>query len=72
MIMAALFAETGFELRVTDTKNSMVRNFNLIFMKIGTLAYLLQQAQLQTILKFEQIELTNFYNGINFNGDIHG
>ncbi len=72
MIMAALFAETGLELRVTDTKNSMVSNFNVVFMKKRTLAYLLQQAQLQTILKFEQIELTNFYNCINFNGDIYG
>ena len=72
MIMAALFAETGLELRITDTKNSMVSNFNVIFMKKGTLTYLLQYAQLQIILKFEKIELTNFYNCINFNGDIHG
>ena len=70
MTMAALFAETGFEVRVTDTKNNMVSNFNVIFMKKRTLAYLLQYAQLQIILKFEKIELTNFYNCINFNGDI--
>ena len=70
MIMAALFAETGFELRVTDTKNSMVSNFNVIFMKKRTLTYLLQYAQLLIILKFEKIELTNFYNCINFNRDI--
>jgi len=72
MIMAALFAKTELELRVTDTKNSMVSNFNVIFMKKRTLAYLLQYAQLQIILKFEKIELTDFYNCINFNGDIHG
>ena len=72
MIMAALFAKTELEFRVTDTKNSMVSNFNVIFMKKITLAYLLQHAQLQIILKFEKIELTNFYNCINFNGDIHG
>ena len=71
MIMAALFAKTGLELRVTDTKNSMVSNFKVTFMKKRTLAYLLQHAQLQIILKFEKIELTNFYNCINFNGDIH-
>ena len=70
MTMAALFAETGFEVRVTDTKNNMVSNFNVIFMKKRTLAYLLQYAQLQIILKFKKIELTNFYNCINFNGDI--
>ena len=72
MIMAALFAKTVLELRVTDTKNSIVSNFNVIFMQKRTLAYLLQYAQLQIILKFEKIELTNFYNCINFNGDIHG
>ena len=72
MIMAALFAKTGLELRLADTKNSMVSNFNVIFMKKRTLTYLLQHAQLQIILKFEKIELTNFYNCINFNGDIHG
>ena len=72
MIMAALFAKTELEPRLTDTKNSMVSNFNVIFMKKRTLAYLLQHAQLQIILKFEKIELTNFYNCINFNGDIHG
>ena len=70
MIMAALFAKTGLELRVTDTKNSMVSNFNVIFMKKRTLTYLLQYAQLLIILKFEKIELTNFYNCINFNRDI--
>ena len=72
MIMAALFAKTELELRLTDKKNSMVSDFNVIFMKKRTLTYLLQHAQLQTILKFEKIELTNFYNCINFNGDIHG
>ena len=72
MIMAALFAKTELELRLTDKTNSMVSNFNLIFMKKRTLTYLLQHAQLQIILKFEKIELTNFYNCINFNGDIHG
>ena len=71
MMIAALFAKTELELRLTDTKNSMVSNFNVIFMKKRTLAYLLQHAQLQIILKFEKIELTNFYNCINFNGDIH-
>jgi len=72
MIMAALFAETGFELRLTDTKNIMVSKFNVIFMKKRTLAYLLQYAQLQIILMFEKIELTNFYNCVNFNGYIQG
>ena len=72
MIMAALFAKTELELMVTDTKNSMVSNFNVIFMKKRTLAYLLQHAQLQINLKFEKIELTDFYYCINFNGDIHG
>ena len=71
MIMAALFAKTELELRLTDKKNSMVSNFNVIFMKNRTLTYLLQQAQLQIIHKFEKIELKNFYNCINFNGDIH-
>ena len=70
--MAALFAKTGLELRVTDTKNNMVSNFNVVFMKKRTLAYLLQYAQLQIILKFEKIELTNFNDCINFNGDIQG
>ena len=46
MIMAALFAKTELELMVTDTKNSMVSNFNATFMKKRTLAYLLQYAQL--------------------------
>ena len=71
MIMAALFAKTGLELRVTDTKNSIVSNFKVTFMKKRTLAYLLRHAQLQINLKFEKIELTDFYNCINFNGDIH-
>ena len=71
MIMAALFAKTGLELMLTDKKNSMISNFNLIFMKNRTLTYLLRYAQLQIILKFKKIELTDFYNCINFNGDIH-
>ena len=72
MIMAALFAKTGLELRLADTKKSMVSNFNVTFMKKRTLAYLLQHAQLQINLKFEKIELTDFYNCIDFNRDIHG
>ena len=72
MIMAALFAETVLDPRLTDTKNSMVSNFSATFMKKRTLAYLLQHAQLQINLKFEKIELTDFYYCINFNGDIHG
>ena len=72
MIIAALFAKTVLELRVTDIKNSTVSNFNATFMKKRTLAYLLRYAQLQINLKFEKIELTDFYHCINFNGDIHG
>ena len=53
--MAALFAKTGLELRVTDTKNSMVSNFNATFMKKRTLAYLLRHAQLQINLTFKKI-----------------
>ena len=72
MIMAALFAKTGLELRVADTKNSMASKFKATFMKKSTLAYLLQNAQLKINLKFKKIELTDFYYCVNFNGDIHG
>ena len=54
MIMAALFAKTALELRVTDTKNSMVSSFKVTFMKKRILAYLLQHAQLQINLKLEK------------------
>ena len=60
MIMAALFAKTELELRLTDAKNNMVSNFNVIFMKKRTLAYLLQHAQLQIIIKFDKNLINEF------------
>ena len=58
--MAALFAKTGLELRVVDTKYSMISNFNVIFMKKRTLAYLLQHAQLQIFIKFDKNLINEF------------
>ena len=49
--MAALLAITELELRPTDTKNSIVNNFKVIFMKKLSLAYLFEQDQLQQFLR---------------------